>query len=67
MHDQRQRIDEQAVRHQLGWQRALADDAHVQAAIEQRIDLLQGVHLAQLQPHLRILLPVVQDRTRNLR
>uniref|UniRef100_A0A914YC87 MFS transporter n=1 Tax=Panagrolaimus superbus TaxID=310955 RepID=A0A914YC87_9BILA len=30
MHDQRQWIDEQAVRHQLWWQRALADDAHVQ-------------------------------------
>jgi hypothetical protein len=30
MHDQRQRIDEQAVRHQFRRQRALADDAHVQ-------------------------------------
>jgi len=46
---------------------ALADDAHIQAAIEQRIDLLQGVYLAQLQSHLRILLAVLQDRTRNLR
>ena len=30
MHDQRQWIDEQAVRHQFRWQRALADDAHIQ-------------------------------------
>ena len=63
---QRQRVLQQSPAGELRRQHPAADDGHIQLIGEQRVDLAQAVHFAQLQLHLRMLFAVGEEGARNL-